>query len=92
MFVFTLKCTIYSQILYDLNNIKWGFLTHFSLSLLFQVKKAWFPTWSDTNQPVQAQKQARSLNFQIYEEDELYYWSSQNKGAVTALIFAFVFT
>ena len=41
----------------------------------------WFPTRSDTNQPVQAQKRARSLKFRIKVEEELYYPSSENKGA-----------
>ena len=40
-----------------------------------------FPTRSDTNPPVQLQKKARSLKFRIYEEEELYYLSSENKGA-----------
>ena len=40
----------------------------------------WFPTRSDTNQPVQSQKQARSLKFRFYVEEELYYSSSENKG------------
>ena len=41
----------------------------------------WFPNRSDTNRPVQAQKRARSLKFQIKVEEELYYPSSENKGA-----------
>ena len=41
----------------------------------------WFPNRSDTNQAVQSQKQARSLKFQIEVEEELYYPSSENKGA-----------
>ena len=41
----------------------------------------WFPNRSDTNPPVQIQKQARSLKFRIYVEEELYYLSSENKGA-----------
>ena len=41
----------------------------------------WFPNRSDTNWPVQAQKQARSLKFRIEVEEELYYPSSENKGA-----------
>ena len=40
-----------------------------------------FPTRSDTNRPVQAQKRARSLKFRISVEEELYYPSSENKGA-----------
>ena len=35
---------------------------------------------SDTNRPVQSQKQARSLKFRIYEEEGLYYPCSENKG------------
>ena len=41
----------------------------------------WFPTRSDINRAVQAQKQARSLKFQTKEEEELYYPGSENKGA-----------
>ena len=41
----------------------------------------WLPNRSDTNRPVQAQKRARSLNFLIEVEEELYYPSSENKGA-----------
>ena len=39
-----------------------------------------FKTRSDTNQPVQSQKQSRNLKFPILEE-ELYYLCSKNKGA-----------
>ena len=41
----------------------------------------WFLNRSDTNRPVQAQKRARSLKFRIQVEEELYYPSSENKGA-----------
>ena len=41
----------------------------------------WFPTRTDTNRPVQAQKRAISLKFRIKVEEELYYPSSENKGA-----------
>ena len=41
----------------------------------------WFPNRSDTNRPVQAQNRARKLKFKIYVEEELYYPSSENKGA-----------
>ena len=59
----------------------------------------WFPNWSDTNQPVQSQKQSRDLRFWIKEEEGLYYPCNENKGAdqlrgnaVTAkLVCAFVF-
>ena len=39
------------------------------------------PTRSYINQAVQSQKQARSLKFRMYEEEELYYLCSENKGA-----------
>ena len=56
----------------------------------------WFPNRSDTNRPVQAQKRARSLKYRIYVEEELYYPSSENKGAdqlrgYAKLICVFVF-
>ena len=41
----------------------------------------WFPNWSDTNQAVQSQKQARSFKFRVKEEEEVYYPCSENKGA-----------
>ena len=41
----------------------------------------WFPTRSDINRPVQVQKRARILKFRILVEEELYYLSSENKGA-----------
>ena len=41
----------------------------------------WFPNRSDTNQPVQVQKRARSLKFRIKVKEELYYPSSENEGA-----------
>ena len=41
----------------------------------------WFPNRSDTNQAVQSQKQARGLKFWPEVEEELYYPSSENKGA-----------
>ena len=40
-----------------------------------------FPTRCNTNSAVQSQKQARSLKFQIKEEEILYYQCSENKGA-----------
>ena len=56
----------------------------------------WFPNRSDTNRPVQVQKRARSLKFPIQVEEELYYLSSENKGAdqlrgTAKLVCAFVF-
>ena len=41
----------------------------------------WFPNRSNTNQAVQSQEQARSLQFRIWEEEEVYYLCSKNKGA-----------
>ena len=41
----------------------------------------WFPTRFDTNRPIQSQKRSRSLKFRIKVEEELYYPSSENKGA-----------
>ena len=42
----------------------------------------WFLNRSDTNQPVQSQKTARSMEFWILEEDEMCYPRlSENKGA-----------
>ena len=41
----------------------------------------WFPTRSGTNWPVQSQKMARGGKFWIWKVEELYYPSSENKGA-----------
>ena len=51
------------------------------LSRLVGKPTMWFPNRSDTNWPVQLQKQARSLKFWSKVEEELYYPSSENKGA-----------
>ena len=51
------------------------------LSLLVGKPTMWFPNRSDTNRPVEAQKRGRSLKFRILVEEELYYPSSENKGA-----------
>ena len=40
-----------------------------------------FPTSSDPNWPLQSQNKARSFKFQIYDEEELCYPCSDNKGA-----------
>ena len=48
------------------------------------------PNRSDTNRPAKSQKEARKLEFRIFEEDGLYYMCSENKGA-EQLICAFVF-
>ena len=50
------------------------------LSRLVGKPTMWFPNRSDTNQPVQSQKRARSLKFRIKVEEDLYYPSSENKG------------
>ena len=52
-----------------------------NMSCLVGKPTMWFPNSSDTNRPVQAQKQARSLKFWIYVEEELYYPRSENKRA-----------
>ena len=41
----------------------------------------WFSNIPDTNRPVQSQKMARGWKFRIKEEEELYYPSSEIKGA-----------
>ena len=51
------------------------------MSHLVEKPAMWFPNRSDTNRPVQLQKQAGSLKFWIYLEEGLYYPSSENKGA-----------
>ena len=51
------------------------------LSRLVGKPTMWVSNRSDTNQSVQAQKRARSLKFWSEVEKELYYPSSENKGA-----------
>ena len=51
------------------------------LSHLVGKPTMWFPNRSDTNPPVHLQKQARSLKLWSKVEEELYYPSSENKGA-----------
>ena len=51
------------------------------MSRLVGKPTVWFPNRSDTNRSVQAQKQGRSLKFCSQVEEELYYPSSENKGA-----------
>ena len=64
------------------------------MSLLVEKPTMWFPNRSDTNRPVQLQKQARSLKFWSQVVEELYYPSSENKGADqlrgNVLVFAYV--
>ena len=45
-------------------------------------QESWFPNRSDRKWPVQSQEKARSSEFQIQEEEELYYPCSGNKYAV----------
>ena len=52
-----------------------------NMSHLVEKPTMWFPNRSDTNRPVQLQKQARSLKFWSQVKEELYYLSSENKGA-----------
>ena len=51
------------------------------MSRLVEKPTMWFPNRSDTNRAVQLQKQARSIKFWSKVEEELYYPSSENKGA-----------
>ena len=51
------------------------------MSHLVRKPTMWFPNRSDTNRAVQSQKQVRSLKFRIWEEEEVYYPGSENKGA-----------
>ena len=53
-------------------------IVHHHMSRLVGKPTMCFPTRSDTNRLVQAQKRARSLKFRI---EELYHPSSENKGA-----------
>ena len=41
----------------------------------------WFLNRSDINRSAHPQERARSLKFRIYKVEELYYPSSENKGA-----------
>ena len=69
----------YTELYTVLNSCKPGVL----LSHLVGKPTMCFPNRSDTNRPVQLQKQARSLKFWSKVEEELYvyYPSSENKGA-----------
>ena len=53
---------------------------NFIIEQLHENQQFGFPTRSDTNQPVQSQKQARSLKFWIKVEG-MYYPCSENKDA-----------
>ena len=54
---------------------------HAHLSHLVEKTRMWFPTRSDTNQPVQSQKMVRGLKVCIELDEGLYYPFSENKGA-----------
>ena len=56
------------------------FILH-EMSHLVEKPTMWFPNRSDINRSVQSQKRARSLKFWSEVEEELYYPSSENKGA-----------
>ena len=43
-----------------------------------------FPTRSNTNQPVQFQKKAKSLKF--WNEEEMYYPSNENKAQISCAV------
>ena len=51
------------------------------MSRVMRKPAMWFPTKSDTNQPTRSQKQARSLNVRIKDDEGLYYLCSENKDA-----------
>ena len=51
------------------------------MSRLVGKQTMWFRNRPDTKQAVQPKKTPRSLKFQIEEEEELYFPSSENKGA-----------
>ena len=53
----------------------------YNISLSMRKPTMWVSNRSDINQPVQSQKQARSMKFWIKEEEGLYYMCSENKGA-----------
>ena len=48
---------------------------------MLENRSSGFPTRCDTNRLVQTRKQAKSLKFWIYVEEEVYYLCSENKGA-----------
>ena len=63
------------------------------MSLCVRKPTIWVPTRSDTNRPVQSQKMVRGWKFWIWKLEELYYQSSENKGAdQLRSICTFVFT
>ena len=51
----------------------------------------WFSTWSDTNQAVQLQKNARGFKFQLSKVEGSYYLCSKNKGAKLICVFVFAY-
>ena len=53
----------------------------YDMSRLVGKPTMWFPNRTDTNRAVQLQKQAKSLKFWSYVEEELYYPRRENKGA-----------
>ena len=65
-------------------NSMYKYNVYLYLSSLVGKPTMWFPNRSDTNRPVQLQKQARSLKFWSYVEEELYYPSSETKALITS--------
>ena len=59
----------------------WALKEFFKWAVMRENQSSGFSTRSDTIRPVQSQKQARSLKFWLEVQDELYYLSSENKGA-----------
>ena len=58
-----------------------GFLVRQLIYELQLKKSEGFPTRFDTSRPQQPQEMARSLTFQILEEEGMYYICSKNKVA-----------
>ena len=54
---------------------------HEDLSLCLRKPTIWVPTRPDTNRAVQSQKMVRGWKLWILKVEELYYPSSENKGA-----------
>ena len=60
-----------------------GSTYYFNMSLCVRKPTIWVQTRSDTNQPVQSHKIARSLKFRMKEEEGLWYPFSENKGVIS---------
>ena len=53
--------------------LKYKFYSYIIRAAMRENRSSGFPTSSDTNRPVQSQKQARTLKLWILEEEGLYY-------------------